>query len=131
MTFGCAFCGEMAEAVNEIESRVNFAGETKIGHVSNDSRRLSPSALEPFVTEIDRMGIEVISGDVISRFCHFDQQTPRPAGGLEHPPYLPGDILLETGGEKSKFRFPVRRKYDVIVGRIIVDFSLNDFRHAD
>lgn len=101
VSLGLRLRGQVAEAVDRVEGRVDWPFQAEVGHVAHDRGRAHPVADESLVAVLHRLGVQIVARHRVARLGELEQQPPCPAGRLEQPPHPPTRVLLETCAENG------------------------------
>lgn len=101
------FCAQMAKAVNHIERSIARRWELKITHVCNKCGFGQTMPFESAITEVDRLFVQVQSGDRIVRLAKAIENSSRPTSRLEYVLHIDIWVPIDTLAEEIIFRFPI------------------------
>ena len=85
MGFGDFFRRQMPECIDHVEHGIDFLFHGKVGHVAHIGRFGKPGSLQTGIAVINRLLVQVVSSDFVSRLSELNHQTARTAGRFEKP----------------------------------------------
>src|SRR5690606_21899193 len=121
---------QVAKAVDRVERSVGLAAKLEVAHIGDKGGRRKAVSRQTCVAELDGVGIQVETADVVPLLGEAVEEPPRAARGLEQALHLAGGVPLKTGSEEIELRLPIRSEDQVVVARIVVDVAADELGHA-
>ena len=130
MSFSRFFRGQVPKRIDHVEGGIDLLLDGKVRHVPHVSRFRQTGSLETGIAIGNRLLVQIIPRDFVSRLRKLDHQPTGATRRFEQPFDRSLGIFLKTLCQKLEFGRPVGAEDQIIVFRIVVQMAGNRFHES-